>query len=499
MAVTTSVPRVELSRTGHLIEPNLARVILKPHLPGGWGPLLGSATRVRLLFDRILAIPDERVPELLADVRAGFGDRHRDLDALLLAHHRVAADQISQGHDDGHDLSLERRLLVGAYFSQEYAIEGASLSNPSIVAAPDQAGVPQGSLRFVMSMRSIGEGHVSCIQFRTGEIDAVGQVTLDECGPHAMTGERRPGTFKRSVVHRRMSELGADLDVVDHILEDLDVEFGFEELDLLLGPARTPDAPQNVLEAVTLLHWYASSNYITQFPDDSHLSERVLAPAGPTESHGMEDARFVRLDDGGRITYYATYTAFDGRKILPQLITTRDFREFRIRTMVGRRARNKGIALFPRRIDGQFVALSRHDQESIFVMRSSDPRIWEEAELVRGPTADWELVQIGNCGSPLETDEGWLVITHGVGPMRRYQLGAFLLDLEDPRKVTRWLEEPLLAPSDDERNGYVPNVVYSCGSLIHNGQIVLPYGISDRRTGIGTVSVDSVLGAMQRA
>ena len=247
-------------------------------------------------------------------------------------------------------------------------------------------------------------------------------------------------------------------------------------------------------ETTRFLHWLASSNYRVSFPSSTEISERVLFPSGPTESQGMEDARFVRfVDDDGAVTYYATYTAFDGHQILPQLIETSDFAHFRIATLTGHAAQNKGIAIFPRRIDGNYVALSRQDNVNNFVMTTTDIRVWRETTLIQEPKQPWELMQLGNCGSPLETEAGWLVITHGVGPMRQYTLGALLLDIDDPTRVIGHLREPLLSPSDDEREGYVPNVVYSCGSLMHRGHLVVPYGYADVGARVAAIDVDELL------
>jgi predicted GH43/DUF377 family glycosyl hydrolase len=242
-----------------------------------------------------------------------------------------------------------------------------------------------------------------------------------------------------------------------------------------------------------LIHWLASSNYIIEFATETTLSERVLAPAGPADSEGMEDARFVRFDDNGTATYYATYTAYDGFDVLPQLIETRDFLHFRIATLSGSCAVDKGMALFGRRVDGDLLALSRYDGESLYLLRTRDLRSWNYAERLSTPTEPWELNKIGNCGSPLETSAGWLVLTHGMGPMRVYAIGAMLLDLTDPSRVIGHLHEPLLATGEDEQDGYVPNVVYSCGGMLHNNDLVIPYGISDREVSFATISLDDLL------
>jgi predicted GH43/DUF377 family glycosyl hydrolase len=291
-------------------------------------------------------------------------------------------------------------------------------------------------------------------------------------------------------------------DVEERVLRRLEDLFTMPELEEVIRDiAANDDAARSISgETIRLLHWLASSNYRVSFPESIDISERVLFPSGPTESHGMEDARFVRfVDDDGAITYFATYTAFDGHQILPQLLETADFVSFRVTTMSGHAAHNKGIALFPRKIDGRYVALGRYDNVNNFVMSSSDIRVWNHPQVIQEPSRPWELMQLGNCGSPMETEAGWLVITHGVGPLRQYALGALLLDRDDPTRVLGHLDEPLLSASEDEREGYVPNVVYSCGSLIHAGHLVLPYGFADVGARIATIPIDDLLSRLTGA
>jgi predicted GH43/DUF377 family glycosyl hydrolase len=286
--------------------------------------------------------------------------------------------------------------------------------------------------------------------------------------------------------------------VEERILIRLEDRFTMAELERAIAALDEDGIDRSISgETARVLHWLASSNYRTSFPASIEMSERVLFPSGPTESHGMEDARFVRfVDDDGSVTYFATYTAYDGHQILPQLLETTDFTEFRVTTLSGRVAHNKGMAIFPRRIDGNFVALGRQDNVNNFVMTSDDVRVWSDKTMIQEPERPWELMQLGNCGSPLETEAGWLVITHGVGPFRRYTLGALLLDIDDPSRVIGHLEEPLLSPSDDERDGYVPNVVYSCGALLHAGHLVLPYGYADVGAKVATIPLDELLSAL---
>jgi len=443
-----------------------------------------------MIIGRVLGLADAEVADILAATHRAFVNRHDSMDEVF---HR-SFEQVVGHIERPEDLSEDRRMLIGAYFSHEYSIEAAALNNPSIVRAPDQSGLDAGELRFVMSLRAVGEGHISCIEFRSGIIGKDGEPRIDVPGPQPGTGTRTQSFYDKGFFTSRLMELGALNDISGPILDSLSEQFTIEEVEeAIRSQNRLADRPI-AFETIRVIHWLASSNYSLDFDPETRLSERVIFPAGPTESHGMEDARFVQFtDDDETVRYFATYTAYDGFQILPQLIETPDFVTFRIRTLGGIRAINKGIALFPRKIDGRFAALSRYDNESNYVMFSDTVRFWDHAERLQVPKSPWELVQIGNCGSPLETEAGWLVITHGVGPMRQYSLGAILLDLDDPRHVVGHLDEPILVPEEDERDGYVPNVVYSCGSLIHGDLLVLPYGFSDQATRIATIPVDDLL------
>jgi predicted GH43/DUF377 family glycosyl hydrolase len=392
--------------------------------------------------------------------------------------------------------------LIGAYFSHEYSVEGAALLNPSIVFAPDQTGCGAGQRRFVMSLRAVGEGHISSIEFRSGTIDAAGDLTFDPAGEVLVGGTRAaPAWYGRDQFQGKLSELGADNSLTWKILNRLDARFTRPELESALAWLEE-NGPAQVIshETVKLMRMLAASSYVTSFPPDSKLGERVIFPAGPHETRGMEDARFVRFDDvDGSGRYYATYTAFNGFEILPQLIETEDFTTFGVSTLHGAAAQNKGMALFPRRVGGRYVMLSRKDRENLYLTTSDDVRVWNETQELYRPSAPWELLQIGNCGSPLETEAGWLVITHGVGPMRTYAIGAILLALDDPGRVIGRLREPLLTAEGSEREGYVPNVVYSCGSVIHGDQLVLPYGFSDCGVGVARCSVPQLLAELRRS
>ena len=293
--------------------------------------------------------------------------------------------------------------------------------------------------------------------------------------------------------------MGFDNDCATAVMESLCDSFTRSDLAHCVTSVRRKLRPVSAEFKRTLgcIKWLADSNYEISFAEGLALSERIIFPVSSNESNGIEDARFVRFtDDDGAVTYYATYTAYNGRDILPQLIETQDFLHFRVLTLNGDAAQNKGMALFPRKVDGRYAMLSRQDDENLFIMLSDNPHYWSDPQMLLRPAEPWESVKIGNCGSPIETKAGWLVITHGVGPMRKYCIGAALLDLNDPTKVIGRLRAPLLCPEGDEREGYVPNVVYSCGSLVHGNQLILPYAMSDTATAIASVSLDEILKAL---
>ncbi|MFW5716875.1 MAG: glycoside hydrolase family 130 protein [Spirochaetota bacterium] len=414
----------------HPIEllPRSERVILRPFFPS-------DPAHIGAILARIQGLREDEAERVLHGVLRDFGARHRDLESALLDNYDRALPHVQTEAP----LSRCRRLLIGAMFSGEYSLESAALFNPSIVAHPDQSDAPDGGLRFIMSLRSVGEGHISSVEFRAGTIDADGEITLDP--PTGYVGAARivpNARYKRKKVE-----------------------------------------------------------YAIDFPSTSPIDERAIFPVSANESNGIEDARFVRfVEHDGSALYYATYTAYNGHAISPQLIETRDFLHFRVLTLGGNAVRNKGMALFPRRVAGRYAMLSRQDNENILIMFSDDPHRWSDAEVVVRPVSYWEATKIGNCGSPVETEAGWLVITHGVGPMRTYHLGAVLLDLDDPTRVIGRLTQPLISPESVGREGYVPNVVYSCGSLLHGRSLILPYAMSDRVTTIATVALDELLAAI---
>lgn len=480
---------IALRRHQIILQPQSERVIVRPFIPG-------NAHRVAKIIGRALALTDAEVEEEMTAVHADFDSRHHNIENVLLQHfervqHEVFTHRL---------LSRSRQLLIGALFSGEYALESAALFNPSIVPHPDQTQVPWGGLRFIMSLRATGEGHISSIEFREGIIAPEGSIALEPVSRFVSLPELVPNpTYRKIRFTIKLHEMGFENACATAVLADLASDFTRMDLSASVARVRTTCAPltQDILRTLEGIQWLADSNYEVVFPAQLALSERILFPVSDNESNGIEDARFVRLvEDDGRATYYATYTAYNGRAILPQLIETQDFIHFRVLTLNGSAVQNKGMALFPRRVGGRYVMLSRQDDENLFVMFSDNPHHWSDPHLILRPAESWESVKIGNCGSPIETEAGWLVITHGVGPMRRYCLGAVLLDLEDPTRVIGRLREPLLCPEGSEREGYVPNVVYSCGSLVHGDQLILPYAMSDKATAIVSIPLKGLLAAL---
>jgi predicted GH43/DUF377 family glycosyl hydrolase len=481
---------IDVRRTSHRVRPDPRRVIAKLFIPGQ-DRLIEGPSRAGAVIDRILALDDVEAAAALAEVVTSFSARHHDLNAVLVEHFELVAHRIE--HPER--LSSTRQQLVGAYFTQEYAVEAAAVCNPSMVAHPDQSGLAAGDTRFVMSLRAVGEGHRSSIEFRTGVVDAGADVRFDPPGAHTVTASLEPPRYRRDSFHRALCGIGDDGQSAAFVLDSLPDPFSSDELDDALAALHDQLVTRRgAVQTIERIRWVAACHYETSFPAASAISERVLSPVSPTESHGMEDARFVRfVADDGTITYYATYTAYDGVHVAPQLLTTTDFRSFTSAQLTGRASTNKGPALFPRRIAGRYAALSRWDRESNTLVTSDDPTVWDDPVPIQRPAEPWDLVQVGNCGSPIETMAGWIVFTHGVGAMHRYAIGALLLDLDDPTRVVGQLTEPLLAASEDERDGYVPNVVYSCGAMLHGDSIVLPYGIADANVGVAIVPVQQLL------
>ncbi len=466
-----------------------SRVITRPHIPG-------DKARSRGLIDQVSKLSDDDVHNLLEAVYQDFSGRHRNYREVLQRNFNRIAEHVPKPLS----LSSERQLLLGAYFTAEFSVEAAALFNPSIVIHPDQKGVDKGSQRFVMSFRATGEGHLSSIEFRSGIVDANKDIYFDPVSQYVATPEvHTDPVYHRLHFQRKINEICACERVMNHLLDDLKETFTFDELQLQIKKLRsTKFRVIDKQHAIDTALWLARSNYEVIFHADEQISERVIFPVSENESAGIEDARFVRFtDEDGSATYYATYTAYNGFDILPQLLETTDFLTFRMHTISGKAAQNKGMALFPRKINGKFVMLSRQDGVNNYIMFSDSIRHWDEAELLQEPGHPLEFVQVGNCGSPVETSKGWLALFHGVGPMRKYSIWAQLLDIDDPSKVIGRLDEPLLTPDEHERDGYVPNVVYTCGSMIHGDALIVPYGIADQRCRVATVSIPELLSRLE--
>jgi predicted GH43/DUF377 family glycosyl hydrolase len=468
----------------------LAQLFVPGHaIPGSHGE------RASGVVAHILQLSDAEVEDALSAIVTSFDARHRDLTQTFLHH----ADRIGNRLDAGTPLSAARRLLLGATFTQEYAVEAAAVCNPSAVPHPDQAPAPTGALRFVMSIRQIGEGHRSSVGFRTGVIDDRGDVTIDDRGPHCTAGTVEAPVLTADAVRGAFRRRRDDAEATNWVLEGLEDHFTIDELGTRLSELEAQqDTRRNAPDTARRLRAHAARSYTVHFAPETQLAERVLYPATASEANGIEDARFVRwIDDDGSATYYATYNGFDGTAISQQLLATHDFLSFTVTPLIGTATSNKGMSLFPRRVGGRFAALSRHDGAGNAIAISDDIERWNGATPIEAPRAMWETVQVGNCGSPIETSEGWLVLVHGVGPMRTYSIGAWLLDLDDPTRMIGRMRDPLLSPQPDEQDGYVPNVVYSCGALLHGATLFIPYGAGDSTIGLATLSLYELLAAIR--
>jgi len=475
-------------RVGPTLTPDRSRVLMRPFRPT-------TDDIARRIVARVMALPATEAARLLAQVLAEFGNRHEHVERIFRAHYEQAAIYLETDEQP----SLERQILIGSYFTHEYSPESAALFNPSIVPHPDQSGLPEGALRFILSLRATGEGHISSITFRTGLLSAQQDITLTPPVPFVMEPARVPNTaYAKGLFAHKLEEAGVQNDFCRRVLDKLHDDFTLKELrQVLLASGLTDTSDATAIRAARGILLLAESNYEVNFAPDSRISQRVLFPSAPSQSNGIEDARFVRFrNDDGSFTYYATYTAYDGKITLPQLLQTPDFAHFKFSTLNGPAVQNKGMALFPRKINGQYAMLSRQDDENILIMFSDNIHFWQTPKVLLSPAQPWEFIKIGNCGSPIETEAGWLVLSHGVGAMRKYCLGAFLLDLNDPTRVIGRLREPLLSPNEAEREGYVPNVVYTCGALLHGRELVIPYAMSDSATSFATVPLDELLAAM---
>ena len=488
--------QVTVVRKGVKFLPDPSRIIARFHYT--------SDERSKDIILNVLAMPDNEVNAALNKVLRGYSIRHRNISLIFEKYFNKLANLFADLEIKPGKVSQSRKLLIGSYFTMEYSIESAAFFNPSIVEDPDQSELGPDDKRVILSFRATGEGHISSIVFRSGILDKNSNLTTEPVGRMLAEAER----IKRHIYNKKsfikkldeMREFDNKISPV-FVLEKLGDSFTYGNLKKAVEETRkTHELSLNKELIINQMMWLAKSHYELEFSLDSAISERVIFPTSDTERNGIEDARFVKFtEDDGEVTYYATYTAYDGMTILPKLLETKNFYRFKSLPIHGEIAQNKGMALFPRKIKGKYAMLCRMDGANNYIAYSDNINIWREAKLIQKPKFPWDLVQVGNCGSPLETAEGWLVITHGVGPMREYVLGASLYELDNPEKEIGRLRTPLLSPNAEEREGYVPNVVYSCGSIIHNGNLIIPYGISDCASTYATVNLNALLNELKNS
>ena len=478
---------MKVFRSNEKLAPDYRRVIAKNFT-------IDNPEREKRIIERLLEKDEKEVEKLLNSVFERFQDRHRDIERIFKDNFNHVSHYVEE------ELTLKQKLLIGSYFTMEYSVEAAALFNPSIIPHPVQSGMKEDELQVIVSFRAVGEGHISSIVFRTGIIHADGSITLEKNDSLIEKATMQTSTlYSKENFLLSLKEIGL-AEKAAPILKELIGHFSRKELDEALARYEAGTRDRQKAQVVDTMNLLASTNYSMIFHPNTDISSRVIFPVSKNERKGLEDARFVCFEDSSekRKMYFATYTAFNGSAIIPQLIETRDFIHFTVSSLHGTAAKNKGMAIFPEKVEGKFAMLSRLDNENIYVVFSEDIKQWENPALIAIPHEDWELVQLGNCGSPIKTEEGWLVLTHGVGPVRTYYLGAMLLDLEDPTKVIGTLKEPLMIPNENERSGYVPNVLYSCGSLIHNGWLVIPYAMSDSFSSFARVEVKELLKELKK-
>ncbi|MFY0255882.1 glycoside hydrolase family 130 protein [Chitinophaga sp. 30R24] len=480
--------RLSIERKTTKIYPDLKRVVARFFFNG--------EARAKSIIQQVAAMSDQEVDLTIMPILREFSRRHRNITRVFEKHADRLRHLFPGLHIDYENLSLKRKLLTGSYFTNEYSIESAAFFNPSMIEDVDQSGLEKGEKRVIMSFRAVGEGHVSSIAFRSGIIDKNNEISLMSPGNYVDEAEAiRNSMYEKNIFFQNAVSIRLPDSVIQEIQTCLPDQFEYINLKKVIREMQQRYQVDHLLKkGLERLLWLADSYYELNFSLDTDISDRVIFPYSDAESRGIEDARFVRFtNENGGVTYYATYTAFDGVTIQPKLLLTKDFYNFNIMPLYGEGAQNKNLALFPRKVDGKYVMISRIDGINGYIMYSDKINIWENPQILHTPKYAWEFVQVGNCGSPIETPEGWLVITHGVGPMRTYCIGASLLDLNDPAREIGRLREPLLVPNKDEREGYVPNVLYSCGSIIHNDEVIIPYGLSDYASGFATVNLEKLL------
>jgi predicted GH43/DUF377 family glycosyl hydrolase len=479
--------RLSIERKNVKVVPDSRRVIARFFFNG--------EDRAVELVRKVLSLSREEVFAQISPLLQDFSKRHRNITRKLHRHCEKVRPYIEMAGFDIEHLDEFTKLLIGAYFTHEYSIESAAFFNPSIVEDPDQSNLEEGQKRVIISFRAVGEGHVSSVVFRRALIDKDNSIHVMPAGSYIDEAERvRNAVYQKRLFIKKGEDEGINRDFLNLVDEKLGDQFEYEDLKKVVIEARDATTDLKTIRHYNLILALSDSYRKISFSHDTDISDRVIFPISDLESRGIEDARFVRFTrDNGTVVYYATYTAFDGSYIMPKLLKTSDFYEFKTSPLNGAGAKNKNLALFPRKIKGKYAMLSRVDGWNNYIMYSDSINVWENPIKIQCPEYPWEFVQIGNCGSPIETPEGWLVMTHAVGPMRRYSIAAALLDLENPEIEIGRLDEPLILPNPDEREGYVPNVVYSCGSIIHNGELIIPYGLSDHSSSFATVNLEVLL------
>jgi predicted GH43/DUF377 family glycosyl hydrolase len=479
--------RIHIERHPIRVNPDAKRVIARFFFNG--------EKRAKEVIARVMTLSEDETFAIISPLLQEFSKRHRNITKILYRNCNKVKVFMDSLEIDFEDLSHWRKLLLGSYFTHEYSIESAAFFNPSIVEDPDQSALEEGQKRLIISFRAVGEGHISSIVFRRAVVDKDNQIEVLPVGDYVDGAEvMRDTIYEKKLFFERIVSARIDKTVVRELKAKIKDKFDYDELQqavLDMQDKQQNDRKKTELEKIL---WLSDSYSNISFSLDTDISDRVIFPMSELERRGIEDARFVKfIDTDGTVIYYATYTAFDGALIMPKLLQTTDFYNFRIRPLHGAGAKNKGLALFPRKVNGNYTMLSRIDGCNNYIMYSNNINLWESPQLLQQPAHPWEFVQLGNCGSPIETDRGWLVITHGVGPMRRYVLGASLLKLDDPSIEIGRLKEPLLSPNQEEREGYVPNVVYSCGGITHSGKLIIPYGLSDHSSSFASVDLNSLL------
>ncbi|WP_157208437.1 glycoside hydrolase family 130 protein [Mariniflexile maritimum] len=482
---------VPVTRKNLYFKPDSSRVVARFFNNGD--------VRTINLVKRIMELSEAQVKHELEFTFKEFANRHRNISSIYMKHANNYKALIESMGINYNKLSPERRLLIGSYSTMEYSIESAALFNPSMVEDFDQTFLAEGETRVIISFRATGEGHLSSIVFRKGILDASNNLRMMEASKHIdLPIIKKKKSYDKARFMQKMQEMHIPEKYSSPFMDSLPNKFEYYALKEAVRKMLKLDIGEHRKKALNEMTWLIDSYYDIEFSPDSKLSGRAILPISSSESRGIEDARFVRFkNDDGSEKIYATYTAYDGFTVLPKLLSTSDFLNFRIMPMHGNGAQNKNFALFPRKIKGKYAMLARIDGVNNYLFYSNRITLWNDPIKIQEPKFPWELTQIGNCGSPIYTKDGWLLITHGVGSMRRYCIGASLLDLDDPTIEIGRLKEPLLSPLEEEREGYVPNVVYSCGSIVHNNHLILPYAVSDYASSYVTINLNDLLTALK--